>query len=194
MNTRDDTQDIRRYRRRPDDPHATEARTRRFGVICLAAGITLPVLVYLAGMVVAVLSENDAFHQESARLFAVLGMIALIGLGFMLTAIGGAERLHRPTRAAADRNRILLERNSLEQREFHENLAGLVAALPGRLAAVEDGQRRLVDVLPEEIQRKYWSGFNAAVQEGFRATGTDGKGRSGPPRLGLVPPDDPPRA
>jgi hypothetical protein len=191
VNTRDDTQDIRRYRRRQDDPDAAEARTRRFGSICLVAGLALPVLVYLAGMVVAVLSENNAFHHESARLFAVLGMVALTGLGFMLIAIGGTERLHRPTRAASDRNRILLERNSLEAREFHENLAGLVAALPGRLSAVEDGQRRLVDVLPEEIVRKYWTGYSDAARDGFEATGTEGGSKRR--HIGLAPPPAEPR-
>jgi hypothetical protein len=165
MNTRDDTQDIRRYRRRPDDPNASEARTRRFGTICLSCGIALPVIVYLAGMVVAVVTENDAFHHESARLFVVLGMVALTGLGFMLITIGGMERLHRPTRAAADRNRILLERLTLEVRERYDSLAGLVAPLPGRLTRIEE----TIDRVPA---------YGEAVIEGI----TLGRDPSGPNR------------
>lgn len=134
----DDTRDLRRYGNQPEHPAMIEARTRRFGVVCLTTGIALPIVVYFAGLVTAVAADNNAFHTEPARLFAVLGMIALIGLGFMLVAVGGMERLLRAPRSLTDNNRILLERHIVETRERFDVIMGLLAPLPGRLTAIED--------------------------------------------------------
>jgi hypothetical protein len=151
--TGDNTRDLR-HRLHPGGADRAERNTRRFGFICLTAGITLPLLTFVAGLASAVATDNNAFQDEAARLFAVLAMVATIGLGCMLVVIGGVERLIRGMRDGIERNRILVERVAVDVDEKYRNLFGLVAPLPH---LVND----LVEVV-EKVPR-----YPEAVLDGF---------------------------
>lgn len=185
------THDLRLHQRH-HDPIAAEARTRRFGRVCLIGGLALLVVVYFGGLSAAIVSDNNTFQSPSGRLFAVLGMMALIGLGCTLTSLGGVVHINRPYREGLDRNRLLLERLTIDVDERLRGLIGAVEALSGRMVALENAQQALIEVLPAEIQRRYWAGFSDAVREGYAETGTDGAGRPRQPRLGLVQPTESP--
>jgi hypothetical protein len=136
----DSTQDLRAGQVTGDsDADQAEKHTRRFGRRCLTAGLIIVSFTYLFALTAALLTSNNWGNQDS-QLFAVLGLITLLGGGTALILLGGIELLQRPVRArqrtgaaARDRNRILLERLSYDSHERFDILMGLVGPLPGRL-------------------------------------------------------------
>lgn len=163
--------------RRPDKK---ERRLRRFGTISLISGVTIEVALGFASLAMAVVSDNNAYSNPTAELFGVLSHFAFVSLAASLIAIGGVEWLSRRHRAqasdnahdladmrqtittvadlnrATDRNRILLERLTIENRERYTEFIGIVGAVPGRML-------ELTESYSDVVQRL--DGIEKAVQE-----------------------------
>lgn len=158
------------------DPHARETAMQRWGTRCMIGGITIIIGTYTASLVVAVLADTQAFHDPEARLFAVIGMVALIMLGTLLLGFGGWERLARYDRAQS-RLQLANQLRILEQNQ-----------------TTIDGQAdmgRAIDMiaahLPKTLELENWRGYNQAIKDGFLAdTGTGGAPQTGRRRLHIA--------
>jgi hypothetical protein len=206
--TTEDLQHIRQPLTHPTDHDHEEIRARRFGRRMLVAGIASGICSYMACLAAAIISDQRMFTSREAQLFAILGVMTLLVGSVSLIIVGGLERLMRPVRArqrwlagSGERLRILVERMALDQQELYQNLAGLVAPLPGRLerntdhlAHIEQAMSALAAALPDELLAEHWRGFNEAVKEGFgEKTGTDGSPGKPARHLGLAHPEQPRR-
>lgn len=170
-----------------------DKEARAIGRRCLIAGLILFVTTLIAALVAAIIASVDVWTDNDGQMFAVLVLVTLVTLAGTLVLVGGFEYRQQAVLARHDQDardidtvRILVERLTIDVQDLRD----VVNTMPDRLGAVEDGIQSLVETLPEEVQRKYWAGFNDAVKEGFRATGTDGPQGGRPRRIGLVPPED----
>jgi hypothetical protein len=169
--------------------HDREDATQRFGHRCLIWGLGLYAGSFFSTFTISVAAEVTPYDSPAGRLFGLLAFLALVSAGTILIAIGGVERLQRPQRALA--RKALTETRQVSQRlDALETAAG---SIPGRLADIDLAVRMFSTHLPDALARENWKGFNAAVREGFAATGTGGlnDARGGRSRLGLV---NPPRS
>jgi hypothetical protein len=169
--TDDDTQNLRRPADLNTDPD--ENRTKRYGRRMLGAGISISVGTVVAAQTAAIISEQRMFDNRAAELFAILTLVALMSLGFAMITVGGLERIQRPSRrrlrhhaALLDRLRVLAERSAIDHREQYDNLQGLVAALPGRMSALEERTEEMARVL-ESVPD-----YSQGLSEGARVAAT----------------------
>lgn len=178
---------------RPDQPDDKERRIRRFGTLSLISGVTIEVTLALASLVMAVVSDNNAYSNPTAELFGVLSHLAFVSLAAGLIAIGGMERLNRRHRAqtadntrelaavrrtsitvadmarAAERNRILLERHINESRDRHTELFGTVGALPGRMLELTERYGEVVhrlDSIEKAIEE--FPDYSRGIKDGLQ--------------------------
>lgn len=133
------------------DPQARETTMQRWGGRCFTAGITVIVGTYAASLVAAVLTDTQLYSDPEARLFAVIGMIALIMLGTLLLGFGAWERLGRYDRTQArlllvNQARILDELAAVRQQaNDHADQAALTAGAVNRI-------ERVIDTIPNAGQ------------------------------------------
>jgi hypothetical protein len=176
--------------------HAREENNvRRFGTICLIAGILLIPLTYLAFMSVEVVTANDAADSDDL-VFAFLGILTLALGGTALIILGGMERLHRPVRkrqrynsTAVNDLRVLIGASAEDSYDRFDVWLGIAAAIPGRLEAIEEALAAVAETLPDALLSEHWRGYAASERnQAGLSTGTDGAGRR-PPYIGLVPDD-----
>lgn len=132
------TEDLRS--RNTDAVAATEAQAERFGRRCFTWGLILAPGAIVASLTAAILSGGGLWTNNDGQLFAVLGLVSVFSTSGALILVGAFERLQRPVRARQkigaqqiDTNRILVERLTVDVQE----LAGIVATIPDRLAALE---------------------------------------------------------
>jgi hypothetical protein len=190
----EDTRDMRQVALGNPEEHKLEARTQKRGNRYLGAG---------SAVIALAITLEFALTDPDARIFRVIALAVALAVGATMIGVSLTERSGRDDRArqiagnaiAYDRGLAavkLLERQIVDQLEQHREVKeqlGIVmaelGALVGRLGALEQGQQMLVELLPEDAQRRYWAGFNDAIREGFQATGTD-PARRRSVHLGLV--------
>ncbi|GIM89712.1 hypothetical protein Ato02nite_015050 [Paractinoplanes toevensis] len=119
---------------------ADERRTQRFGRRCFWTGIALVFTMFLVCLAAAIISDQQVYESRAAQLFGVLSIIPLMLLGAALILLGGIEHLQRSVRstqidilAAEDRNRILIERLTVDTDERFDVVMGILGPVAGEL-------------------------------------------------------------
>ncbi len=194
-------------------------RAERLGRRLFFTGLGLGAISYIAPLVAATATGSDQIYDtRSGAIFGALATMTLGNLATAMTVVGGlgwlAGRYLAPFWAAVqdaargtDRNRRLIEQQTLATDDERRELRDLVKAVPARLSALETGRaattaelaeiRTLLTVfakhLPDALTKAEWQGFSSAVKEGFiEQTGTEGKSNR-PRHMGLVRPNEGPQ-
>lgn len=102
-----------------------EQRVRRFGTVCLTAGILLIPLTFIAFMGVELATTSKA--DTTGTVFAILGVLTLALLGTALIILGGMERLHRPVRKRQRNTAKVAELARAEHADAMERLLAVLA-------------------------------------------------------------------
>ncbi len=140
-----------------------EEATQQHGLCCRRWGTGLIIGTVGATFAAALASDHNLFSDPDARLFAMLAMIGLLLFGAVLVAGGLAERRQQHNRA--------LLRHAITQQDIHaEALAHISAALV-----------KISEVVPLELDQRWFSGYAKGAKDELLDTGTDGTSRTDPP-------------
>lgn len=110
-----------------------ETRIRRTDRWALISGVTIIVGALLGSTGLAVATDGPTFHNPIAQMYGILTLVTLVAAGAILIAIGATGRRQRLERAMMRE----LMRKTQGNVERLDVVMGIVAAIPGRLDAVE---------------------------------------------------------